>query len=368
MPVRVIKGIKEFESLAVGWDDLLDSFPYRDLCYSFEWYANWLRSFADERHLRIVAVEDADRLLSVLPLYEDRIRYSNISLRVVKSLTNFHSHRFDMLARADGGELLAQTVAAAFAAGRQQVMVLDYVPADSYLMKWLADVSQEMNWHYFISDFCTNCLVRPINSFDEFYGSLDGKFRKNVNAAWRKATSRGGMALHSLSRAEDIDAFLGRGFALEASGWKGNNGSAIASNASTRQFYEGIARDFHRRGWMKAYLLENGGDDLAFYYCIAGYNAIRALKIGVNDQLRHLGPGMLITKEVLAALHDAGGFDVWDFCGGEARWKRDWANDSETLWRVVICNDSFIGKTLYKLHSLNKRIKEFKQTKDSSAK
>lgn len=363
MHVNIINTINEFSRLEPHWNGLLESSPYRDISYSFQWYANWVRSFTAEKQLRVVVGETDGQLCSVLPLYEDRIRYKNIPVRVLKSMTNPHSNRFDMLALDDGGESFARAVAAAFAAGKQQVMVLDHVPADSYVMKWLGLVCGAMKWNYTISDHSTNYLVKPAHTFSEYYNALDGKFRKNVNAAQRKALCRGSLSLQHLATTDELDCFLSRGFALEASGWKGDQGTAITSSASTRMFYEGVARDFHRRGEFKAFLLENDDDDLAFLFCIAGFGVVRALKIGVNDGLRNLAPGMLITKEVLAYLHNAGGIDIWDFCGGEARWKRDWGNVTEKLYRIDICNDSIMGRMIHDLRMIYNKFRNLPDLK-----
>lgn len=359
MLVKVINTFNEFAGLEPGWNELLGKSPYRDISYSFQWYANWIRSFTAEKQLRVIVCEKDGQLLSVLPLYEDIIRYKNIPVRVLKSMTNPHSSRFDILARDDSGELFAKAVAAAFAAGKQQVMVLDHVPSDSYVMKWLSTVCGDMKWNYVISDHSTNYLVKPAHTFSEYFNTLDGKFRKNVNAAQRKALCRGSLSLQHLTTTDELDDFLSRGFALEASGWKGDQGTAIAGSASTRMFYEGIARDFHKRGEFKAFLLGNDNDDLAFLFCIVGFGIVRALKIGVNDGLRNLAPGMLITKEVLAYLHNAGGIDIWDFCGGEARWKRDWGNDTEKLYRVDICNNSIMGRMFHDLRMMYYKLRNF---------
>lgn len=352
MKLKAIDTACGLESLDTRWNELLDKLPHRDISYSFQWHNNWVRSFTAGKKLRVIVIEKDDQLLSILPLYEEKIHFSNIQLNVLKSLTNAESNRFDMLADDKSGELFAKSVSAAFASGKQQVMVLDHVPANSYIMKSISDVCDNMKWNYTVSDHSTNYLVKPANSFSDYYNSLDGKFRKNVNAAYRKAQSRGGLTLKYLTNSDELDGFLARGFALEASGWKGKKGTAIESNSVTKRFYEGIAKDFQRRGEFKAFLLENNGDDLAFYYCIAGYGVVRALKIGVNEKLKHLAPGMLATREVLADLHNTPGINEWNFCGGESRWKRDWGNATEKLWRVDIYNNSIFGRTFYKLRTM----------------
>lgn len=356
MKSKVIRSINELGALEPGWNNLLENFAYHDVGYSYKWFQHWTNSFLENKPMRVVAIEEDEQLISVLPLYEEKMSYFKMNIPVLQSMTNWHSHRFDLLAKNDNEEIFCKAINAAFAEGREHLIVLNFVPGDSYVLKQLSSACKEMKWNYAISEHSTNSQIKEANTFTEYFEQLDGKFRRNVRAAEKKALNKGALSLMQLKDENEIDHFLERGFAIEASGWKGCQGTAIACNQSVRRFYEGIAKDLFKRGEFDAYLLGSGDDDLAFLYCIKGFGVVRALKIGANENFRNLAPGMLITKEVLNRLHDDGNFKTWDFCGGQARWKTDWGNDTEKLYNVAIYNNSLMGKALYKFGACTKYV------------
>jgi len=356
LKTKVIKSIKELSAIENSWNELLEKFTYPDVGYSYNWFRNWSHSFLDNKPVHVVTVEDGDQLLSVMPLYKEKIPYLKTQISVLKSMTNWHSHRFDMLAKHDSEEIFCNTIRTAFDEGNANLIVLNFVPENSYIFKWLDKASEKMNWDYVTTEHSENFQVKEANNFDEFLGQLDGKFRRNMKAVEKKGLALENLTLKKLTDENEIDFFLEKGFAIEASGWKGDQGTAICCNETVQRFYEGIAKDLYKRGEFDAYLLSNGKDDLAFFYCIKGFGVIRALKIGSNENFRNLAPGMLITNEVLKLLHEKKNFNIWDFCGGHARWKKDWGNHSEKLYNVAIYNDSFIGKSLYSLGTLTKYV------------
>lgn len=351
MKTKIIKSTTELGTLETGWNDLLEKFAFGDVGYSFNWFYNWSNSFLKDKPIHVVALEKDEQLLSVLPLYEEKIPYLKLKMPVLKSMTNWHSHRFDLLANHESEEVFNKTVEAAFKEGKSNVIVLNFVPGDSNVLKWI----KRTHWNHAISDHSENFQIKEATNYDAFFEQLDGKFRRNMRAVEKKAQAMGNLKLKKLSSEDEIAHFLEKGFAIEASGWKGTQGTAITCNESVQKFYEGIAKDLYKRGEFDAYLLSSETDDLAFFYCIKGFGVTRALKIGSNENFRNFAPGMLITIEVMKLLHEKGNFNIWDFCGGHARWKKDWGNHSEKLYNVAIYNNNFVGKSLFKLGTLTKR-------------
>jgi CelD/BcsL family acetyltransferase involved in cellulose biosynthesis len=355
LKTKIIRSINELGTLETGWNDLLEKFAFGDVGYSFNWFHNWSNSFLEDKPIHVVALEKDERLLSVLPLYKEKIPYLKLKMSVLKSMTNWHSHRFDLLADQENEEVFSKTIEAAFKGGKSNVIVLNFVPKNSNVFKWIESSCKHMNWNFVVSDHSENFQVKEATNYDSFFEQLDGKFRRNMRAVEKKAQSMGNLSLKKLSSEDEIAHFLEKGFAIEASGWKGTQGTAITCNQTVQRFYEGIAKDLFKRGQFDAYLLSNETYDLAFFYCIKGFGVTRALKIGSNENFRNFAPGMLITIEVLKQLHEKGNFNVWDFCGGHARWKKDWGNHSEKLFNVAIYNNNFIGKSLYKLGTLTNK-------------
>lgn len=349
MEPLLINNIEELHHWNTQWDDLLDRSADNDVQYSFEWYRNWIATFVDSDSLRLTLLHTSGDVHAILPAYKGWYRYHKLKVRAVRSLTNCESTRFDIIGAETTPDQVSRLIRTALEGSGCSFMVLDRVPAESTLMNTVREACATSGYRLIIRKDCVSCLVTAGESFDEYYRSLSGKFRKNVNAAERKATERGKLRLLTPTCEKEVQDLLRRGFRIEESGWKGKEGSAINKNQRSKKFYSHLARDFSAKGWLHLFLLEHDDDDLAFYFCLGRNGVIRALKIGVNEKKAKLGPGMILTKRVLHEMIDQKNMRLWDFCGGESRWKKDWANQREQFYSLFIFPDNLIGNFGYLL-------------------
>lgn len=347
MELLRINSIKELLPWKNQWNDLLDQSSDSDVQYSYEWYANWISTFIDSNILRLTALHNNGELKAILPVYKGWYKYKKLRVRAVRSLTNCDSNRFDIIGTETTPEQISRLIMTALDGSGCALMVLDRVPAESTLMNTVREACAASSYRLIVRKNSVNCLVAAGKSFDEYFGKVSGKFRKNVNAAERKATEKGELRLLTPRTEKEVTDFLRRGFAIEASGWKGKQGSAINRDHRAKKFYSNLAKDFSAKGWLHLFLLDNGNDDIAFYYCVGRNGVIRALKIGVNEKKAKLGPGMILTKRVLHEMIDKKNMRLWDFCGGESRWKKDWSNHREQTYSLFIFPNNLIGNFGY---------------------
>ena len=70
------------------------------------------------------------------------------------------------------------------------------------------------------------------------------KLRSDVKRSRKKLEARGPVSVELLKGAAATEAFLPEFVALEASGWKGRNGTAMANNPRVVDFYETLVKNF----------------------------------------------------------------------------------------------------------------------------
>jgi CelD/BcsL family acetyltransferase involved in cellulose biosynthesis len=191
-------------------------------------------------------------------------------------------------------------------------------------------------------------LIPVAGSFDDYFRRLQHKFCKNVRAAERKALEYGPLEIRKPENIEALDELLAAGYEVEASGWKGRERTAINQVREAQAFYSSLAPDLYRNQQLDLRLLQCGGENLAFLYSAAGESVTRMLKIGINNKYRDLGPGMLMILHTAREFFEAGRSTMLDFCGGSARWKRDWSMEREKFYRLFIFRDNLAGTLLYR--------------------
>jgi CelD/BcsL family acetyltransferase involved in cellulose biosynthesis len=183
------------------------------------------------------------------------------------------------------------------------------------------------------------------SSFEALLARLDPKFRSNLRRRRRKLEALGPVRL---VESRQPDGRLAQFYALELSGWKGEEQSAIASRDATRRFYDSIARDAARSGTLSIYALECGGKTVAMYFGLREGNRYFLLKTAYDESLGQCSPGQLITHEVLRALA-AEHCTEFDFLGQLMDWKKDWAPQlrRQATWYIF---RGAAGRVLHDVH------------------
>ena len=159
--------------------------------------------------------------------------------------------------------------------------------------------------------------------YDAWHAGLSDNFRRNV----RKASNRLSALPHAFVRlvkdAADparLDDFL----ALEASGWKGKEGTAIAQDPSLVAFYRALTEGLHRRGALEWHVLEIEGRPAAMHLAARTGRALVLVKIAYDESQARLGPGNLLFDRVAReALFEASDFDEMN-CTTDMPWHRNW--------------------------------------------
>jgi CelD/BcsL family acetyltransferase involved in cellulose biosynthesis len=170
------------------------------------------------------------------------------------------------------------------------------------------------------------------------------KFRSHLRRARRQLEEQGTLELKHYSAA-DPEA-LQKFYALEASGWKGAEGTAIQCDPRTRQFYDSVAQAAARDSYLSLDFLELNGKPIAGHF---GFNLRRRYflaKAGYDEAFRRHSPGQLLVNEILSQTRERG-LREFDFVG-PATWDEGrWASARRTNHRVFIFRKGLYGTLLH---------------------
>ena len=170
------------------------------------------------------------------------------------------------------------------------------------------------------------------------------KFRSHLRRAKRQLEEQGTLELKHYSAA-DPEA-LEKFYALEASGWKGEEGTAIKCDPSTRKFYDAVAQAAARDGYLSLDFLELNGKPIAGHFGFNLRGRYFLAKAGYDEAFRRHGPGQLLVNEILSQTPQRG-LHEFDFVG-PATWDESrWASARRTNYRVFIFRKGWYGALLY---------------------
>jgi CelD/BcsL family acetyltransferase involved in cellulose biosynthesis len=295
---------------------------------------------------------------------EERRRIGGVPARVLRSLSDDHSQRFDAI--LDGDEAARAIVGHLVGRGGWDVVELRDVPLESDSdaeagAARLERAAEERRlptgrWESMRSPRLA--LPARVEELDKL---LDAKFRANLRRRARKLEADvGPIALErvdgSAGRAA-IDEALADGFALEAAGWKGEAGAgtAIACDPRLGGRYRALAHAFARDGRSRTrdgdgdglalYFLRVGAARRAFHYALVEDRVYYLFKPGYDPAFAAYGLGHLLVDRVARDLIRRGVREL-DFLGDAMEWKREWtAVERPHAWRYLFAPTAF-GRAL----------------------
>lgn len=346
--VAEVRDRGEFMRLRAEWDALVAASGREEPFYRHEFIRVWLDNFAPGGTLRVlVGRNGAGSLVAALPLLEERARMMGAPVRRLASASNDHSCRFDMVVRGNMGEIAGQAF-------------FDYLSADdSWDVLRLTDVPQGgQAWHLYEAakengypteawESLRSPYISLPSSGDEISGRLPAKFRANLRRRRRKLEERGRVTVERVTGGLELQGKLEEGYALERSGWKGEQGTAISQSSDTWGFYSELARVEAYRDALSLYFLCLDGEPVAFQYGLAQGGRYFLLKPGYNQAYAECSPGQLLMSEVINDRIRLGTKE-FDFLGPDMEWKRAWTDETRMHSWLYIFRANGYGRTLHR--------------------
>jgi CelD/BcsL family acetyltransferase involved in cellulose biosynthesis len=180
-------------------------------------------------------------------------------------------------------------------------------------------------------------------SFDAYTATLPRKQRKEIGRLRRRLEAEGELSVSFEDGSDRLDELLQEGFAVEGSGWKAEQGSAITSQPETLAFYTDVASWAAARGWLRLAFLRLDGRALAFDMCIEAAGSAYVLKGGFDPEYRRFGPGVVLTYESLSRAF-AEGLSTYEFLGDDDSYKLAWTDTTRERRRLQVFSGSPMGQ------------------------
>jgi hypothetical protein len=137
---------------------------------------------------------------------------------------------------------------------------------------------------------------------------LDAALSKKKSKEYRRLAQRlseqGEMRFEQLQAGAEVQPWLDEFLGLEASGWKGREGSAFASTEPDRLYFTEIATQAHARGRLALLALRLDGVAIAMKCNFVGRDGAWSFKIGFEEKYAKFSPGVLLELENIRCAFD----------------------------------------------------------------
>ncbi|MFK7769452.1 MAG: GNAT family N-acetyltransferase [Mariniblastus sp.] len=130
--------------------------------------------------------------------------------------------------------------------------------------------------------------------------------RKNSRRLFRRLEDLGTVTWETSAPSSDFEQLTKYFLKIEASGWKGREGTALASNESTKTFYEQLIRESAEDGKARFLSLKLDGRPIAMLSDIQSGNVVFSYKTAYDEEFASFSPGQQIEVKNLEYLHRDG--------------------------------------------------------------
>jgi hypothetical protein len=156
-------------------------------------------------------------------------------------------------------------------------------------------------------------LQSTMSAEDYFIASLSGKKRKELGRQARRLGELGALAFRRQDDDADLEPWIAQFFALEAAGWKGHAGSALACDPATRGLFAEALGGAARRGRLERIALTLDDRPIAMLANFLAPPGAFSFKTAFDESLAAYSPGVLLQRENLA-LMERDGIEWVDSC------------------------------------------------------
>jgi CelD/BcsL family acetyltransferase involved in cellulose biosynthesis len=303
---------------------------------------SWLEAFTPSDAF-VLCAQERGSLVGLAALQRLTERWHGGRVRVVQSLTNVESYRFEFLVADGRPDVAGHLWRTLCRRGNADVIRLDHVPEDSPTLAAGLDVAREQGWRTVLEDTFVTPL-RALSTSQAWDYGLRPSFKYRLRNRLKRLAVKGEVAFEMVSSPHDLRAALPAFYQLEASGWKGAGGTAVVQQPTVKRLYDEIV--VRACGDLRIALLTVAGTPIAAQvYRVCG-RTMFMLKTAYDETYGLYVPGQLLTSKVIqyGMQH---GMDALDFLADNARWKAIWATGFIRHQRVLLFAPTFAGRYAY---------------------
>jgi CelD/BcsL family acetyltransferase involved in cellulose biosynthesis len=184
------------------------------------------------------------------------------------------------------------------------VMQFNHVAGEGLFHQALVDCLFERQSAYLVSDCHTRALLRCAPDAEAYlHGALSGETKREHARRFRRLGEAGHVEFAQLGPGDDMQAWVARFLELEAAGWKGKLGTALASTDSDRNFIQEVVAGAFARDRLLAPALVLDGRPIAQRIAFTAAPGAFSFKTAYAEEFAKRCPGALLEIENIRRVH-----------------------------------------------------------------
>jgi CelD/BcsL family acetyltransferase involved in cellulose biosynthesis len=272
--VTEINEIHELLELRNEWNDVLARSRDKHIFLTWEYLSTYWRHFGKDKKLRILCIEDKNKIIAIAPLRQSRygfagpLGYDVIEPLGYRGLTPEGADYTGLILVEREAECLQLFLNHLVEHNDWDFIYLMDIPETSINPNLLAKISKAIPLTFKLEKGAICPYISIPNSMDIFLKELGGKFRKDLQRCMRnleKDYHR--VELKRYDEFGSVEESMKIFFELHQERWKRKNMPGVFNTEEVRDFYLDVAKLFADNGWLALYFLTANDEPIATQYC-----------------------------------------------------------------------------------------------------
>jgi CelD/BcsL family acetyltransferase involved in cellulose biosynthesis len=313
LTVEVARDAEALRTHHAAWEDLAAAAQEANPFYEPWMVSPALETLGQPRHLSFYLVYSASqggsdrarKLCGLFPL-EQRTRFHGLPIAVCRLWTHLHCFYCAPLVRPGFAGPCLRALQDWFAAHETRSLLWEWpqVPAEGKLCHDLLSAFHEQHLPLFVTEAHTRPLLVAGGDADTYLkNALSGDRRKKLRKYEQRLAQHGKVEYIMLEPSDDVEAWIKDFLRLEACGWKGREGTALACSEADKKFFSQIVLEAFHRGRLKMQALRVGGRSIAALCDFLAGDGAFAFKVAFDEAYSAYSPGTLLEVEGIRVAH-----------------------------------------------------------------
>jgi CelD/BcsL family acetyltransferase involved in cellulose biosynthesis len=321
--VVVVRDLQKLSSFIPAWEELAEHALERNVFYEHWMLLPALQAYGAGKDIGVALVlidSDGNRpgAGSLAGLFPLRLipRFRNLKISALSLWQHPHCYLGTPLVRADRAvECVSGLLQWLRRGASAKLLELPWIAADGPFRTLLLERCTDLGLTSWTTESFTRGLWRQASNAAGGPGAaVSGALRRRLRRHEKRLTESGRLEHVAMGPAEDIGRWIEEFLRVEASGWKGAGGSALACSESGRRYFTQITTAAFRRGRLLMLGLDYDGEPIARRCAFLAGDGSFAFKTAYDERFAHYSPGTILEIDSLLQLQGLGRVRWMDSC------------------------------------------------------
>jgi len=321
--VVVVRDLQKLSSFIPAWEELAEHALERNVFYEHWMLLPALQAYGAGKDIGVALVlidSDGNRpgAGSLAGLFPLRLipRFRNLKISALSLWQHPHCYLGTPLVRADRAvECVSGLLQWLRRGASAKLLELPWITADGPFRTLLLERCTDLGLTSWTTESFTRGLWRQATNAAGGPGAaVSGALRRRLRRHEKRLTESGRLEHVAMGPGEDIGRWIEEFLRVEASGWKGAGGSALACSESGRRYFTQITTAAFRRGRLLMLGLDYDGEPIARRCAFLAGDGSFAFKTAYDERFAHYSPGTILEIDSLLQLQGLGRVRWMDSC------------------------------------------------------